>query len=607
MAAGALIAWWRALDAAPGSMSRRERIALAIASVIGALSRFVAISRTPWDWDEAQFMSALGAFDVTLHHPHPPGFPLFIGAAKLLTAAGASPFRALQAVGVIASIAIVPAMFFVAREARATFAVALTSALLLAFFPNVWFYGGTAFSDVPAMVLVIAAMALLLRGCRSDVSLIAGATALAIAAGFRPQNLAIGALPFLVAVLQRRRAFTVVTAVLIAIAIVAVSYGVAIHLSGGWTPFRETLEIHQRYIARVDSFRSPDRPALWRVFDDFFIRPYRAPLINTIVTLFVAIGAALALTARRAGALVVLASFAPFCIFAWLILDRFSVSRFSIGYAPLIALLAAEGIFAIRWQRAAVAVSAVLVVMMIVWTWPALTVVRTTVSPPAAAIEYLRAHDSPASSVLDVQQLMKAFADAMLPEYARETVDKSIVQLVTFGSKRSEVFLREGASTVPGTLTFSRPPGRLWWLARQRYFDVTVFPVERPLFGSGWYDEETDGVRVWRWMGKRGTIVLPPSIRPSRMTMRAHIPQPASVRASFNGAPLGTFASDVAQTFHIAAHDQPGELAIDTDHVVRIPSDPRDLGVRLDAFELQFYLEPQRHPDLHPLAALHGR
>ena len=34
-----------------------------------------------------------------------------------------------------------------------------------------------------------------------------------------------------------------------------------------------------------------------------------------------------------------IAAFGPFCIFAWLILDHFSASRFSIAYAPLVALL----------------------------------------------------------------------------------------------------------------------------------------------------------------------------------------------------------------------------------------------------------------------------
>ena len=589
-------------------MTRAERIVLAVATLAAAASRFVAIALTPWDWDEAQFMAALREFDVALHHPHPPGFPLFIGPAKLLVLAGVSPFRALQAIDVVAAIAIVPAMFFLAREARATFDVAVSAALILAFFPNVWFYGGTAFSDVPAMVLVVAAMALLLRGARSDAAFIGGAIVLAISAGFRPQNLVIGAVPFVIGAIRRPR--TAVIAALVILAIVGVSYAVVVHLSEGWATFRETLQIHQQYITRTDSFRSPDRPALWRVFDDFFIRPYRAPVINTIVTIFVIVGAALALTGRRIGSLIVLLAFAPFCIFAWLILDRFSVSRFSIGYAPLMALLAAEGIFAIPWRRVASAMSAVLVTIMIAWTWPALRVVRTTPAPTAAAMQFIRDDNDPAKSIVEMQRLMTAFGDAMLPDYTRVPVENTLVPIVSFGSPRQTIFVREGASIVPGALTISRSPEYLWWLARQRYFAVTIVPVQKPQFGSGWYGEETDGAHVWRWMAQRGTVALPASIRPGRVTIRFSAPAGTSI--AIGGAATDRITSTGAQIERTYEVRLPGELTIETDRIVNparagLSSDSRDLGLRLDSFELQLEVEPERHPGLHPLAAFHGR
>lgn len=623
MAAGTVITraqqWWRDLETAPVPLSPAQRIALVAGILAAVLSRFAAIAKTPWDWDEAQFISALRAFDVTLHHPHPPGFPLFIGAAKLLVLAGAPPFRALQAIDVLAAMAIFAAMFVLAREVRASFDVAFTAAAFLAFFPNVWFYGGTAFSDVPAMVLIVVAMALLFRGCRSDAAFIAGAVVLAISAGVRPQNLMIGALPFAIGAIRRRRVVSIATASVLVIAIVAVSYAAAVHLSGGWNDFRDTLAVHQRYITQVDSFRSPDRPALWRVFDDFFIRPYRAPLINAIVTILVLAGSVLALTARRAGSLAVLAAFAPFCLFAWLILDRFSVSRFSIGYAPLMALLAAEGVFAIARRPIAAGTATVLTILMIVWTWPALRIVRTTASPPMAAVDAIRQRFAPAQSQIDVERLMTAFGDAMLPEYSRTPVDA--IPLIAFGERRTEVFLREGTSVVPGTLAFHRAPLPLWMLARQRYFDVSVVPVRAPAFGDGWYAEETDGSHIWRWMGRRGVIALPPSICPAHLHLRL-----TAARGAAAAPPIVTIAIDgrvidriaatspvIDRTFDIALHhDRESELTITTDGVV-VPSsagasnDARELGVRLDGLELQLEFEPERHPDLHALPVLHRR
>ncbi|HUR80532.1 MAG TPA: hypothetical protein VM733_07185, partial [Thermoanaerobaculia bacterium] len=161
------------MDAGP--LTRNERVAFWACALFAAIARWPAKSLTLWDWDEALFALALRHYDVTAYHPHPPGFPLFIALAKLIPLHG---FHALQAIVFASSLFVFPAMFFLARSLRAPAKVAIGAGLLLAFFPNVWFYGGTALSDVPSMVLVVVACALLLRG-----NVIAGSIVLAIAAG----------------------------------------------------------------------------------------------------------------------------------------------------------------------------------------------------------------------------------------------------------------------------------------------------------------------------------------------------------------------------------------------------------------------------------------
>src|SRR5688572_28049340 len=159
MVAGAMTGFF-ATPLAP--LSRRERVTVWLTSIAVAITRWPALSRTLWDWDEALFALALRDFDVRFYHPHPPGFPLFIGLAKLVPHADA--FHALQAIAFVASLLVFPAAFFLVRALRAGTFVAIAAGLLLAFFPNVWFYGGTALSDVPSMVLSLFACALLLRG-----------------------------------------------------------------------------------------------------------------------------------------------------------------------------------------------------------------------------------------------------------------------------------------------------------------------------------------------------------------------------------------------------------------------------------------------------------
>ena len=123
-------------------MSRRERIALVVLTIVTAVTRWMALSTTPWDWDEYLFMLGMQHYDVASHHPHPPGFPLFIAFADLLRALGFGDFHALQAVAFLGAIAIVPATFFLCRELGMLPVPSLIAASFLAFFPNVWFYGG---------------------------------------------------------------------------------------------------------------------------------------------------------------------------------------------------------------------------------------------------------------------------------------------------------------------------------------------------------------------------------------------------------------------------------------------------------------------------------
>lgn len=444
----ALIVWWRSLAEAPPLLARRERAAVWIAAIAVAASRFLAIAQTLWDWDEAQFALALRDFDVVAHHPHPPGFPLFIGAAKLLALAGVEPFRALQSIAVVASLLVFPAAFFLARELRAPFFVSFAAALLLAFSPNVWFFGGTALSDVPSMVLAIIACALLLRGVRSDGALIAGAIVLAIAVGFRPQNLLIGFAPALIAC--RRWKSAAVGAVL-AIVIIGASYGIAAKQSGGWDAYRDATARHQQYIRATDSFLSPIRPPLWKVADDFFFRPYRVPALNIAIAVLMAI----AFVRLRAYSLIAVATFGPFLLFAWLYLDFHSTSRFSIAYMPLFAILAADGLEAFRRFRALI-LGAVLA-FTFVWMLAPLRVVRTTDAPPVAAAKWIREHHRGA---VTVDPRVAPFADLLLEGYELRPL-----------ANPAGVVLREGR----GVRTFTRERDRLSRaLTRPRYFEIAV-------------------------------------------------------------------------------------------------------------------------------------
>jgi len=560
--------WWRSLERPPEPLTQAQRVAAIAAALAAAVSRLLALARTPWDWDEMLFMRALDHFDVAAHRPHPPGFPLFILAGNAIRALGLTEFHALQTVNFIAAIAIVPAMFWLCRELRMTAWTAIGAALLLAFFPNVWVYGGGAFSDVPSMTLIVTAFALLMAGCRSSRAYIGGAAVLAIAIGFRPQNLVVGLAPLILASFFRNW-----RQILAAIALIAIvdgaSYGAAAWLTG-WDAYREALQSHREYIARVDSFLSPVRPPLWRLFDDFFIRPYRMPAINVALALLMIAG----LVRRRPSTLIALAAFGPLCLFSWLMLDHLSVSRFAIGYAPVMAILAADGLGVL---------GASVVILMVIWTWPALHELRTSISPPVAAVESIRKQAVPRTSVVFVDGGMVPFAEWYLSDYRLEFIGHSEPR-ATFGSGS-------------GFWTYERrgevPRRRLWEIVRQRYYDVGADRIDAPIvFGPGWYGEEQTGGQAWRWMGLHSEATLPAVRGVARLTLRLYAPLDAmraqsNVTVRVNGVVVDQFrmaAPDAERVIEVHPNnDIPSLLTIDTDRVAASPTDPRPLGLRLNS------------------------
>ncbi|MDQ6799759.1 MAG: hypothetical protein M3041_02875, partial [Acidobacteriota bacterium] len=565
--------WWRSLERSPEPLASRERWMLIGATLVAAVSRWFALARTPWDWDEVLFMLSLDHFNVAQHRPHPPGFPLYVLAAKVIRKFGFGDFHALQALSFLGAIAIVPAMFFLCRELRMRFSTSLSAAMLLAFFPNVWFYGGGAFSDVPSMTLVILALALLFAGCRNPNAYFAGSIVLAISAGFRPQNLLIGFVPILIAsMFQFRRSIARVIGALAAlVAIIAVSYLAAAYLTG-WHDYREAVHLHQAYIARVDSFLSPTRPPLWRVFDDFFVMPYRAPVINAIIAGLCLI----ALARARVQSLVVVATFGVFSLASWLMLDHFSASRFSIGYVPMIAILAADGLQFVT-RRLELIGTAVVVAVMIAWTWPALSVVRPSIAPPVAAVDWIRNHVDRQTATIYVDETMVPYARWYLPDYTLRFIEDKEPP-PSWAARKPGYYVRENVSTSPRAENFMRPRGRLWDLARHRYFEASVKPItDLVVFGKGWYWEEGEGTEAWRWMGSHGEVRLPPLAGDARLTFNVYVPldalhTPPDIVVRLNGKVVDAFrATRAFSTREIvvrARADGPNLLVIDTDRVI---------------------------------------
>ncbi|HEX6099679.1 MAG TPA: hypothetical protein VF432_25415 [Thermoanaerobaculia bacterium] len=492
-----------------------------IVALVCAVTRLFAVARSVWEWDEALFTMALRDYDVRMHHPHPPGFPVYVAMAKLVRLVVNDDFRALQTVNVIAAMLVFVAVFAFAREIRLRFATCVSAGALFAFFPNVWFFGGGAFSDVPSIVLVLFAVTFLLKGTRSRNAYWLGTLLLALAIGIRPQNFLVGLVPGLLAT-RRRRWWEVLVALLIGVAIVGAAFGGAVYATGSLSEYQRMVREHGQYIAQVDSFRSEDRPPLWRILDRFFLKQYQSPVLSFIASIFVAVSVVGAFRERNRPLFWNAMTFALFAIFAWLMLDRYSISRFSIGYQPMFAVFLADGIARVAKRREWM-LSAAMVAAFFVYTFPALTPVRNEVAPSLLAARAAADLVQREGRQLFVGQTMVVFLDLVDPDvpYTQVLDDRAM----PIGAANDAWLLAEVTATPETGRMFRRERGNLWNIARHHYFEIKLAPLEaRPRFASGWYAPEVAEKRPQRCMAGSSVTELPPLNGEGLLRMHVEIP-----------------------------------------------------------------------------------
>jgi hypothetical protein len=490
-----------------------------------------------------------------------------------------------------------PAMVALARALGLAFRGAVIAALLVSFLPNVWFWGGTAFSDVFALVLFLAAAALLLRD-----KLLAGSILFAATLLVRPQNVLL-AYPWFLAAWRRMRAGrareAIASAALIAV-VVGAGYGLAARASGGWHDYIRATRAHQRYVATVDGLLNPNRPAPREVLVDFLVDPILAHRLSYGIAAL----AALALVRPKRRHLDIALTFAPNFFLAWLMLSVTGVSRLSLGYIPMHALLAADGIaiLAVGRKQIEAAVAAIVVALQIVWIWPALGEVRAHDAPPVAAARWIVQHVPRATGKVYVQAGMVPFADYFLAGYNTEETPLDF-DPTAVPEEPNAVFLADSEHGAPRAINFRRTHRRLWGLFDRRYFECAVVPVMggphwipgRIDFADGWYTPELDEKgRPFRWMGLRSVTRLQSLGQKGELSMQFYAPldaEPApEVTVVFDDTVVERFRptdSHFRRTYQLPSRaGAPGALVITVDRAVNPfrlgkGDDKRDLGLRV--------------------------
>src|SRR5580765_7197000 len=73
-----------------------------LAALVVLVTRFLTAPRTLWEADEHLFVAAVKSFEPLANHPHPPGYPLYVGLGKFAAVFTDNLFGALVVVSIVA-------------------------------------------------------------------------------------------------------------------------------------------------------------------------------------------------------------------------------------------------------------------------------------------------------------------------------------------------------------------------------------------------------------------------------------------------------------------------------------------------------------------------
>jgi hypothetical protein len=74
-----------------------------VAAAAAVVTRVPFAARRLWDHDSVQFALGVEKYDLAAHHPHPPGYPLYIAVLKLLAMLGVDSLHGMVALSILAA------------------------------------------------------------------------------------------------------------------------------------------------------------------------------------------------------------------------------------------------------------------------------------------------------------------------------------------------------------------------------------------------------------------------------------------------------------------------------------------------------------------------
>jgi 4-amino-4-deoxy-L-arabinose transferase-like glycosyltransferase len=449
--------------------------AAASAAIYGALL-VVFRPASPYEWDEVLFLRALDRYDVASHSPHPPGYPVYIAAGKLVRSVVRDPQLALELVAVAAAIAGLWFLWRTAREFEAPPAAAFTASAIVAVTPAFAFNANVGLSDVPGAAAATAAVWWLVRSRREPRHLPVAAALTAVALGVRPQLVFAVLIPCLLALRSavRGRAWRSL--------LLATGSGIAVLLAC-WVPpvlvtgpsrFAGAVRYQAQWTAVNEAAAHLPGAPVGEVLEHWLILPFGSTEMAAVFWLLVAAGTVAWLRKSRRDLVLVAAGWGgAYLVAAMLTMNLTTSVRYIVPALPALALLAAGVVVASgqALRRAGATICVVWCAAVVAWGAPVYAL-RRAPAPAWEALEWVMRTYSPTTTTVLYQGMLIPHAPYLLEPRGFTTTYADEAGKLDANSRARQTVLNVGPE-VPdgGEVLFSREwsSSRLRRLTRDRY------------------------------------------------------------------------------------------------------------------------------------------
>lgn len=494
----------------------RSSTAIATAALLALL--LWTIPLTLWEYDEPLFSAAIVDYEPLAHHPPPPGYPVYIGLAKIVNLVVGDPFRSLTVLSILGTLVAFVCFARAFGRMAGDWLIGLIASSLFYLSPTMLVHANVAMSDPVALGFLSVTLLLGLRAVESHTLLdaILFAIVASLTCGCRPQ-FSIIVVPMFLFVLFASRKWRSIGAALIAFTVTSLIWLAPLVLEVGGIVELVQWETNQAgYLADHDADVSRTGRTIVDVLFRFIAHPWGQKFVSFPLLIAAAIGFFALMQKRWRVALPFVAAASLYLLFALLFMDPADGARYSIPSTLFVALYAGSGIVDLaRRTKFVVAAPIALLLFGFFFVDYARTLLmqrRSTPSPPAQAVEWIRAN-LPQNGIVLYELAMRPIADYRLADYRPVSVDKGLVQV----ADRPDVpamILADGGTEDPTGKTFeweySDAYGKIT-RAHYRVVSVVPLPVEDRFWpGKGVYaPERTVRGSSWRWLAREASFTIP--------------------------------------------------------------------------------------------------